>query len=197
MEKMMKSEEYTGEAGVKYIFEYYECDSFDHLPQEDLKQCYAVAFYRKKIVIVHNEKKDTWGLVGGSIEKGEHPDETLIREVQEESNMKVVEYKPIGYQKVIDTRGIQKSFYQLRYFAIVEKIGEFESDPDGNVDKILCINPKDYKKYFDWKEIGDLIINKGVEFRNKSQQVQFCVLVGGDEDGEGPDSDDYGEESSP
>ncbi|MEA2112588.1 MAG: NUDIX hydrolase, partial [Patescibacteria group bacterium] len=166
MEKLIISEEYTGNADVKYIFEYYECDSFDHLPKDKLRQCYAVAFHNEKIVIVHNGKKDTWGLVGGSIEKNEHPHDTLAREVQEESNMQVIKFKPIGYQKVIDTRGIQDSFYQLRYFAIVEKIGEFISDPDGNVDKILKINPKDYKKYFDWGEIGDSIVNKGIEFKN-------------------------------
>lgn len=166
MEKLIISEEYIGNAKVKYIFEYYECDSFDHLSKESLRQCYSTAFCNEKMVIVHNGKKDTWGLVGGSVEKDEHPEETLIREIKEESNMKVIKSKPIGYQKVIDTRGIQESFYQLRYFTIVEKIGEFESDPDGSVDKILCIDPKDYKKYFDWGEIGDSIVNKGIEFKN-------------------------------
>ncbi|MCK4918390.1 MAG: NUDIX domain-containing protein [Candidatus Pacebacteria bacterium] len=167
MEKLIITEEYLGHAGVKYIFEYYECDSFDHLPKERLKQCYAVAFYGEKIVIVHDIEKNNWGLVGGSIEENEHPDETLIREIQEESNMKVTNFKLIGYQKVIDTRGIQESFYQLRYFAIVEKIGEFESDPAGFVDKILCINPKDYKKYFDWGKVGENIIKRALEFKEK------------------------------
>ncbi|MCK5021787.1 MAG: NUDIX domain-containing protein [Candidatus Pacebacteria bacterium] len=166
MKKLIISEEYIGNVGVKYIFEYYECDSFDHLPKESLRQCYSTAFYNEKMVIVHNGKKDTWGLVGGSVEKGEHPEETLIREVQEESNMKVVEFKPLGYQKVIDTRGIQKPFYQLRYFTVVEKIGEFESDPDGSIDKILCINPKDYKKYFDWGGIGEKIIEKALRLKD-------------------------------
>ncbi|MCK5286027.1 MAG: NUDIX hydrolase [Candidatus Pacebacteria bacterium] len=167
MEKFIVSEKYLGNAGVEYIFEYYECDSFSHLSQEKIKQCYAVAFYKGKIVIVHNEEQDTWGLVGGSVEEGEDPNETLVREIKEESNMKVIDFKAIGCQKVIDTRGIQEPFYQLRYFANLEKIGEFKNDPDGSVDKILLINPKDYKKYFDWGEIGEKIIDRGIELNKK------------------------------
>ena len=106
MEEFIISEKYIGNAGVEYIFEYYECDSFEQLPQEKITQCYSVAFYKEKIVIVHNEKQDTWGLVGGSVEKGESLGETLIREIKEESNMKVIDFKAIGYQKVIDTRGV-------------------------------------------------------------------------------------------
>jgi len=159
------TEEYIGAMGVKYIFEYSECDSFDHLPKYKITQCYAVAFHNDKIVIVHNEKKNTWGLIGGTIEDGENPDETLQREVAEESNMETLYFKPIGYQKVIDTRGIQEPFYQLRYFSIVKPFGKFESDPASSVDKILEIDPKDYKTYFNWGEIGEAIIKRALEIK--------------------------------
>jgi ADP-ribose pyrophosphatase YjhB (NUDIX family) len=166
--KPLITDEYTGAAGVKYIFEYFECDSFDHLPQDEITQCYAVAFHEDKIVIVHNEKKDTWGLVGGSVEKGEALEETLKREVQEESNMKVLSFRPIGYQTVTDTRGIQKTFHQLRYFATVEPCGPFESDPDHSIDKIAVIDPAEYKKYFDWGQIGNAIMSRALEFKSNS-----------------------------
>ncbi len=29
------------------------------------------------------------------------------------------------------------------------------------------IDPKEYKKYFDWGEIGDRIINRAVELKNQ------------------------------
>ena len=167
MKKPLITKEYIGAAEVTYIFEYFECDSFEDLPQDEIKQCYAVAFNGDKIVIVHNGKKDTWGLVGGSVEEGEKIEETLIREIKEESNMKVISYKPIGYQKVTDTRGIQKPFYQLRYFAIVEPYGLFESDPDLTIDRIAEIDPGEHKKYFDWFEIGDSIIKRGIELKSK------------------------------
>ncbi len=163
MTKKPITNEYIGESGVKYIFEYYESDSFNNLPQNRIKQCYAVAFLKNKIIIVDNSQKGTYGLIGGSVEEDEHPNDTLIREIKEEGNLKVLNYKPIGYQKVIDTGGIQEPFYQLRYFAIVEPYGPFESDPAGKVTKVIECNPKDYKKYFDWGEIGERIMERALE----------------------------------
>lgn len=104
----------------------------------------------------------SWGLVGGRIEEGETFEQTLRREVQEESNMKIVPFKPIGYQKVIDIK--DKSFiYQLRYACVVEPFGEFVSDPTNTIDEIKLIDPLEYKKYFDWGEIGERIITRGIQ----------------------------------
>jgi 8-oxo-dGTP pyrophosphatase MutT (NUDIX family) len=103
-----------------------------------------------------------WGLIGGTIEKGETFEQTLRREIQEESNMKVLSFKPIGYQKVINLK--DNSFiYQLRYACIVEPFGPFVCDPDGSVTEIKLIDPKEYKKYFDWGKIGEGIINRAIE----------------------------------
>jgi len=54
---------------------------------------------------------------------------------------------------------------QLRYFAIVEPYGPFVSDPDGDVTEIIECDKDDYKKYFDWQEIGERIIEKAYEER--------------------------------
>jgi ADP-ribose pyrophosphatase YjhB (NUDIX family) len=166
MEKSSIIKEYDGLSGEKYIFEYFDCDSFEDLPQNEIKQCYAVAFHKDKIVIVHNIKKGTWGLVGGSVENGETIDETLSREVQEESNMKVISHRPIGCQRVTEVH-TGKIYYQLRYFAIVEPYGPFVSDPDLTIDEMLEIDPRDYKKYFDWFEIGDAIMDKALNIKNR------------------------------
>ncbi len=121
------------------------------------------------MVIVHQGIKDTWGLVGGTVEAGETLEETLIREIQEESNMKVLEMRPIGYQKVINLEGGEEDFYQTRWFTRVEPYGPFEGDPDEKIDKITLVDPQEYKKYFDWGEIGDAIVEKGVRFLGESQ----------------------------
>ncbi len=118
------------------------------------------------MVIGHNSKKDTWNLVGGTIEKGETPEEALIREIQEESNMKVISYKPIGYQKVTE-EGKEKYGYQLRYLCIVEPFGPFITDPAGTVDKIELIDPKDYKNYFYWGNRSDMIVEKAVRLKSE------------------------------
>lgn len=170
MNKPLFTNEYIGNAGVKYVFKYYDSDNFDHLPKDRIKQSYAVAFYKDKFLVVNNIKnpKQQYGLIGGSVEEGEDPNETLIREIMEESRMKVLEYKLIGYQKVIDTRGIQNDFYQLRYFARVEPDGFFISDPAGCVTEIIECTKDDYKKYFDWGEIGDYIIKRAYEIKQPS-----------------------------
>jgi ADP-ribose pyrophosphatase YjhB (NUDIX family) len=161
---------YHGRSGEDYYFEYYESDSLEHLPKEQLSQVGLMAFHNDKLLIVDNtEKPGTWSPISGSIELGETPEECLPRELQEESNMRVIEYKFIGYQKCKNLSDPTKpDEYQLRYFARVEPIGPFtpDCDPDGDVTELLEIDPNDYKKYFDWGEIGDVIMTRALRFLN-------------------------------
>lgn len=165
MKKILSELIYLGE---KYILEYRDCDNFDNLPYKNCKQVYGVCFVNNKIVIVFGENEigsKGWGLVGGHVEKGENFEETLMREVREETNMKMVKCIPIGVQKVISLDG--KVVYQLRYMAIVKPMGKFEKDIGGNVTEIKLIDPMDYRTYFDWGEIGERIIKRAVELKNK------------------------------
>lgn len=68
---------------------------------------------------------------------------------------------PIGYQKVTGEDG--KVEYQLRTWCRVQPRGPFVADPDHGVKKIKLIDPKDYKQYFDWGEVGDRIIERAIE----------------------------------
>jgi ADP-ribose pyrophosphatase YjhB (NUDIX family) len=161
---------FTASTGTEYLCEYVDADTFDNLPYKLVKQAYGVCFYNNDLVIGFGGPKKGWGLIGGSIEEGEAYEDTLIREIKEESNMNVIAFKPIGYQKVTDTT-TNTYFYQLRYVCIVVPYGEFSIDGgDGISDKaiteIKCINPKDYKNYFDWGEIGDRVIERGIELRD-------------------------------
>ena len=103
--------------------------------------------------------------MGGHIENNENFDQTLAREIQEETNMRVLKSFPIGVQEV--TGSDRNTLLQLRYCAIVEPIGEFVCDPAGSITEIKLIDPKDYKKYFDWGEIGDRIIQRAIEIKNQ------------------------------
>ncbi len=159
---MQITREYIGFSKVKYIIEYNDTDEFGSLDYSKCQQTYGVCFYGDKLVIGFGGRKHDWGLIGGTIEKGESFEETLLREIQEESNMKVLLAKPIGYQKVIDTRD-NTFIYQLRYACLVEPYGPFVSDPAGGVTEIKLINPADIKKYFDWGEIMDRMLESAVE----------------------------------
>lgn len=143
----------------EYMLIWHDSDSFDELKGKDLQQSYGVCFCDSKLVIVNNNGK--WSLVGGHIEKGESPEEALVREIQEETNMRVIKQIPIGYQEVINPNGT--TVYQLRSFCLVEPLGEFVSDPAGSVTEIKLIDPKEYKNYFDWGKIGDRIIERAIE----------------------------------
>ena len=161
--------EYHGRSGENVLFEYYESDSLDHLPKEQLSQVVIMAFHKDKLLIVNNvTKPGYYSPVGGSIEKDETPEEAVHRETKEESNMRVLDFKLIGYQKSTNqTRPSAPIEYQLRYVAIVEPYGPFEGDPDGDVTELLEIDPVDYKKYFDWKEVGEAIMKRALELKGK------------------------------
>ena len=143
----------------EYKLIWHDCDNFDELKGKDLQQSYGVCFCDNKLVIVNNNGK--WSLVGGHIEKGETPKDALAREVQEETNMKVLKQLPIGYQEVVKPDGTID--YQLRSFCKVTPIGEFVKDPAGSVTEIKLIDPKEYKKYLNWGKIGDRIMERAME----------------------------------
>lgn len=174
---MKITESYIGKNGVKYIFEYEDADSFGYLPPAECRQCYAVCFCEDKIVIGFGGHKNAWGLIGGTIEKDETFEETLRREIQEESNMEIIDYRPIGYQKVTDTRD-GSSIYQLRYVCSAKPYGPFISDPAGSITEIKLINPENYKKYFDWGHIGERIIKRAIELKNLVSHFTKCHTNG-------------------
>lgn len=149
-------------AGEKYALEYEDCNDFSILPKEQCTQIRSVCFCDGKMVIgLHG---DGWAPIGGTIEAGETPEQTLAREVLEEANMEVIEQVPVSYQKVTDKEG--KSVYQLRGWCRAKPKGIFVADPDHGVKEIKLIEPKDYKQYFDWGAIGDRIVERAMEIEN-------------------------------
>lgn len=73
-----------------------------------------------KFLVMHNSgvKEDLWELPGGRMEYGETAEETLMREISEETGVTV---KPI---KLLDTWNLVKSEYQITgiiYLCILEK----------------------------------------------------------------------------
>jgi len=159
-------ENYKGNSGVEYVFEYSDADSFNDLDYNLCRQVYGICFCDDKMVIGYGGQKKDWGLIGGTIEKGETFEQTLKREIQEESNMEVLKCIPVGYQKVIDTRD-GSHIFQLRYACVAHPLGPFVSDPAGGVTEIKMIDPGDYKKYFDWGKIGERMVSRALELKKK------------------------------
>jgi ADP-ribose pyrophosphatase YjhB (NUDIX family) len=151
--------------GKRYRLKYVDVDNFEGLLREKCKQIYGACFFKNKLVITYNNITKQWNLVGGSIKKNETFEEALRREIQEETNMELLEYASIGYQASTDPDG--DTIFQLRTACLVKPLGPFHTDPTGAVTKIKLIDPLDYKKYFDWGKIGDRIIERAVEAKKR------------------------------
>jgi ADP-ribose pyrophosphatase YjhB (NUDIX family) len=115
-------------------------------------------------VVVYAENKGYWTPPVGGVESGEGVSEAVRREVKEETNMRVVKELLIGCQDIFEPQGIVS---QTRSVCLVEPYGPFVSDPDGDITEIALIDPKDYKKYFDWSKIGDHVMARALELKKR------------------------------
>ena len=150
---------YTNHHGQKFDLVYREDDPLNNLDGKILQGVHAFCFCDGKLVIVYSAKKGYWAPPGGGIESGETFEEAVVREVKEETNMKVLSQKFIGYQDIYEPDRVVR---QTRSVCIVEPYGPFVSDPDGDVTEIKLIDPKNYKQYFDWGEIGERLMKKAL-----------------------------------
>lgn len=130
------------------------------------KVVHVFGFHDGKLILV-NDGSGAWTPIGGHVEAGESYEVAAIREAQEESNMKVLTLEFIGVQDVHEESGICR---QARFFCITEPYGPFVSDPDGDIVEIKLIDPADYKKYFDWKIVGEHLMSRVIELLNASQK---------------------------
>jgi len=140
---------------------YREGDPLVDLEGKKLHSVHAFCFHGDKMVLVRHPKSG-WTPPGGGIEPGESFEDAVTREVKEETNMKVIHQKLIGFQ---DTKEPNRIVRQTRSFCIVEPYGKFVSDPDNDIMEIKLIDPKVYKDYFDWGEIGDRIMSQALKLK--------------------------------
>ena len=136
---------------------------FSFFDGDDLKgfqpctQSYGIAFTRDGKIVIgrHGGEYSQWHIPGGTIEKDEHPDNTLIRELDEELSLEVVKSRLLGAQFVEYLNQDKSSHYQLRY-AVIINLKTLTLDPDKNIlwERKL-IDPKDFTKFIKWGSIGE------------------------------------------
>jgi len=159
---------YTSSDGRKIDYIYYEgIPATKDLENKKLNVVQMFCFCGDKFVLVYEKKRNRWTPPGGSIELGEKYEDAVVREIKEETNMKVLHQELIGFCDFYEPTGITRT---TRSFCSVEPYGLFVSDPDGDITEIKLIDPKDYKQYFDWQSIGDRIMKKAVELNKKSKR---------------------------
>ena len=155
----------TNRSGEVLEVLYRDIDNESDIPDKKIKGVHAYCFYNDKLVLVYSDKKGYWTPPGGSVENGESAGEAVTREVKEETNMKVLKHRFVGFQEIFEPERVVN---QTRTVCIVEPYGPFVEDPDdGEVTKVELIDPKDYKKYFDWGEVGDHIMERVLQLKNQ------------------------------
>ena len=141
---------YTSKStGITQDIQYEELYDFESIRELPVRVIGAFCFYKNKLVLVYAAKRKSWEIPGGGREEGEAFEECIIREIKEESNMKVLELLPLGLDTYISREDGEKN-YVLRYAAKVEPEGDFTGDTaeDGEITEIKLIDPVDYKQYF-------------------------------------------------
>ena len=151
---------YTNSFGQVLDVYYKDIENENDFKGKNIHGAHMFCFCKDKLVVVYAESKGYWGPPGGGVEKGESVKDAVIREIKEETNMRVIKQRFIGYREIFEP---ERTVPQVRVVCIVEPYGDFVSDPDGEVTEIKLIDPKDYKKYFDWGEIGDRLMERALE----------------------------------
>lgn len=147
---------------------YRDIESTEELGKRTVHGVHAYCFVDDELVIVYSDMKGYWTPPGGGVELGETVEEAVVREVLEETNMRVLKQNVIGYQEISEPHRLTT---QVRSVCIVEPIGPFiaDADPDDGgegITEIKLINPKDIKQYFDWGEVGDHILARALGLKN-------------------------------
>lgn len=140
---------------VEWENEKIDCEWFDSLDLGGLKKVKQVSAYvfdkEGRICLVHLGNKGYWTLPGGSPEKEETYEETLIREIEEEADLSVKDLSPIGYLKNTPRNSPDKYFHQVRFIAMVDEIKPQTKDPANDVVPTReFVNKEKFLEYLKW-----------------------------------------------
>ena len=145
--------EYQGHVDVAW----YDVLTKDQIPDFPWHQVYIVGDYKGKVPVVIFQDPPN-NLPGGKTEPGETLEQTMVREVEEETNMRVISWEPLGYQ-ICTHRGTGQISYQFRAYAKLEKIGEFINDSGGNVQGHKLIELEKINEYINYGVVGERLIS--------------------------------------
>ena len=155
----------TNRSGQALNVTYKDIESELDFKDKEISGVHAYCFYKDKLVVVYSDSKGYWTPPGGGVEIGESARAAVTREVKEETNMKVLKQRFVGLQEISESG---KIVTQTRSVCIVEPYGPFVQDPDDReITKMELIDPKDYKQYFDWGEIGDHVMERVLQIKTQ------------------------------
>ncbi len=144
--------------GEQYQVYFVSRTDVKNIEREGFSQVYCVGEMDGKLVVIYHikNKKKVFNLPGGTRECDENIEQTLRREVKEETNCEVIQYEILGTQKNVTESG-KSSSNQVRVFARLRPFGEFINDPGGGVCGYELVELADLERKIGWGEVGDWI----------------------------------------
>ncbi len=153
----------------------YDCEWFDEINFEKLNNVTSILGFifddKGKICIVNFPNKTNWTLPGGHLEDYDESFEAcLIREVEEEADLELIDIKRMGYVSGLKRGDSEdKRDSQLRYVARVSKIKKQTIDPaEGIIPKRKFIHPHEFLEHTKWEGNGEHQLKKAIELLNKN-----------------------------
>jgi hypothetical protein len=151
--------------GEEVKVEWFDVRHVQDLPEIPWKQVYIVGDLDGKTPIIFYENHEDVGLPGGKTEPGETVDETIRREVIEETNCEVISWVPLGYQRL--SQSGKPVINQLRLYGELKKRGEFEFDPGGGVVGYRLIELDSLNDTLQWGMTGQRIQEMAIQIKRK------------------------------
>lgn len=137
--------------------DWYDVNDINMLPDVEWEQVYVIGNVNGKVPVVHYADSKVRNLPGGKFdEPGDTIDRVIHREMKEELNMRVLSWRPIGYQFLSNHKF--GNSYQARVYAELEPIGEFENDPGGGVVGHSLVPIAELNSYIQYGSIGERIV---------------------------------------
>lgn len=121
-----------------------------------------------KILLFHRDNKptikdpDCWDIIGGHSEEGENPDQTLLREIQEELNVIPSDYKQLFSEP--DVWNMETYIYHIQL-------------SDEEAQQIKLGNEGQEVKFFTFEELQDLKLTQNLNkyLKNHSSLVNELI----------------------
>lgn len=146
---------HVGKSGIETRYTYHEEDPHTSKETIRLAVVHGFCFTTEGKMVLVNHPKSGWVPPGGGVESDENIFDAVEREVLEETNMKVLHKEYIGS---VDFEFNNER--HVRFFCIVEPLGPFIGDPNGEIEEIKEIDflDEDMKKHFDWGPAGERLM---------------------------------------
>ena len=106
-----------------------------------------------ELLLIHRPRYDDWGLPKGKPNPGELPEETAVREVEEETGLVCRLGKPAASKSYIKPDGVPKS---VRYWAMIPVSGDFAIDHE--VDTVRWVPLTEAPSMVSYESDRDLLL---------------------------------------